>query len=277
MWRGFVSRRTGLWKQALDSMQRALELNPRVYVNWVELGLTYLYLHQYDQAREAFAAAAAISPGHPWINEGLSRLALQESGDTDQAMRLTDGAQNSGDATFVTGFINARLYGGRLEETLEAVRNLPDAVEVQRQVITLREDWAAQILHFLGRETEARNAANAALFRLQGLRARLGDDFRLDLAEARLQAILGEDSEAVKALVLKAAASQPEDTVDGIRVKLDIARIYAIAGLAAEAVDLLDSLLQPPSETSLITVRLDPAFDGIRGEEQFLELMERWQ
>jgi len=256
-------------------MQRALDLNPRVYINWVEYGLTYLYLHQYDEAEAAFQKAAAIAPDHPWVKEGLSRLALQESGDVSTAVMLTAGMQDSGDPTFVEGFINARLYARRFEDALKAARKLPDIVEVQRHLIRLREDWAAQILLYMGREDEARDAANAALFRLQALRSRLGDDYRFDLPEARLHAILDEGEEAVRARVKKAMASGPDDKVDEFRVKLEVARICATAGLAADAMELLESLLRPPSETTRSTIGLDPAFDRIRNEPAFISMMER--
>ena len=59
----------------------------------------------------------------------------------------------------------ATMFGRRFEEALEAARNLPDELEIQRGRIILRENWAAEILHFMGREDDARAAANAALFR----------------------------------------------------------------------------------------------------------------
>jgi len=275
MWRGWASRRSGLWKQSLESMQRALELNPRVYINWVEYGLTYLYLHRYEEARQAFEKAAAINADHPWVKEGLSRLALQQSGDAQKAVMLTTGVQASGDPTFVEGFINARLYARHFEEALQTARSIPDTVEVQRHLITLREDWAAQILHYMGRRDESRDAANAALFRLQGLRSVLGNDYRIDLPEARLHAILDENDEAVRARAYKAMTSSPEDKVDEFRIRLEVARIYATAGLAADCVELLSSLLLPPSETTWSTVSLDPAFDSIRNAPEFVAMMER--
>ena len=34
-------------------------------------------------------------------------------------------------------------------------RNLPDELEIQRGLIILRENWAAEILYFMGREDDA--------------------------------------------------------------------------------------------------------------------------
>lgn len=68
MWRGWVSRRAGLWDQAVQSMQQALKLNPRVHYNWHEYALTLLYLHRYDESRLAIEKARAIDPDNFWEN-----------------------------------------------------------------------------------------------------------------------------------------------------------------------------------------------------------------
>ena len=139
----------------------------------------------------------------------------------------------------------------------------------------LREDWAAQILYFMERFDEATDAASAALFRLKGLRDELGNDYRIDMAEATMRTIQGASPGEVRTLVQKSMASRPEDKVEEFRFKLDYARIYGIAGMTAEAVEMLEPLFSPPSETSVYTVDLDPAFDSIRDDPEFEALMER--
>ena len=275
MWRGFVSRRAGLWEQAAQSMQKALKLNPRAHFNWYEYAATVLYMHRFEEANRAAMQARTLAPDSFWGKVGLAQIALQKNGDTQTAVQMTIGAQHSDDFDFFDLFMDARIAAHRFEEALEAARGLSDGLEVQRGSITLKEDWAAQILHFMGREDEARQAANAAQFRLQGLRTELGEDFRIDLAEARLSAIQGGTSEEVRALVQKSMSSQPTDDLKAFQVKLEYARIFGIAGMAVEAIEILESIWQPPSGTSVFTVDLDPAFDGIRRDPGFVAMMER--
>jgi len=275
MWRGFVSRRAGLWEQAQQSMQKALKLNPRVHFNWYEYATTVLYMHRYEEANRAAMQARTLAPDSFWGKIMLAQIALQKNGDTQTAVQMTIGAQHSDDFDFFELFMDARVAARRYDEALEAARSLSGGLEVQRGNITLKEDWAAQILHFMGREDEARQAANAALFRLQGLRTELGEDFRIDLAEARLSAIQGSASEEVRALVQKSMSSQPRDDLKAFQVKLEHARIFGIAGMAVEAIEILESIWQPPSGTSVFTVDLDPAFDGIRRDPGFVAMMER--
>jgi len=90
-----------------------------------------------------------------------------------------------------------------------------------------------------------------------------------------MSAIQGEIAEDIKVRVQKSMASKPQDKVEEMHFELEYARIYAIAGLAAESIEILEPLFSPPSETSIHTVDLDPAFDGIREDPEFIAMMKR--
>ena len=45
--------------------------------------------------------------------------------------------------------------------------------------------------------------------------------------------------------------------------------------MADDAIKLLEPLFAPPGETSVFIVDLDPAFDTIREEPEFIAMMER--
>ena len=275
MWRGWVSRRAGLWEQAVQSMQAALKLNPRVHFNWHEYAITLMYLHRYEEANRAVKQARVIDPDSFWGKTTEARIALQERGDTDAAVKLTIGAQHGDDYDFFESYMLVNLLARRFEDALVAARNLPNDLEIQYGLITLREDWAAQTLHFMGNADEAKQAAGAALFRLKGLHTQLGEDHRIDLAEARIRALQGAAPEEVRALVQKSISSVPEDNLAAFETRFTHAQIFAIAGMAPEAIDMLDSVLIPPSATSVYMVDLDPVFDSIRDDSEFIAMLER--
>ena len=277
MWRGYVSRRAGEWDQAVESMQKALKLNPRVHFNWHEFAVTLLYLHRYKEAGIAIRKARALDQDNFWGKGTHALLALQESGDTQTALQLTIGAQHADAFNFFDTFMSVRMLAHNYDEVLATSRQISDELEIQRGTITLREDWAAQILHFMGRKDEARQAAGAALFRLKGLRTQMGDDFRIALAEARMSAIQGADPEKVRMLVKQARLIEPTDDLNAFQIRLVYAQILAIAEMAPEAIEMLEPLFLPPSGTSVHTVNLDPAFDGIRNDPEFLAMMERYR
>ena len=275
MWRAYVSRRAGLWDQARQSMRQALKLNPRVHINWHEYAMTLMYMHRYDEARHAAMKARELNADSYWGKTSLAKIGLQESGDVQTALQLSIGAQHSDDFEFVELFIRVRMFARQFDEALEEARNLSDELEVQLNTITLREDWAAQILYFMGRQDEARQAADAALFRLRGLHAKLGDNHRFDLAKARVNAIRGASKEEVRELLQNSMSSRPADDLTAFQFELEYARIFSIAGMTTEAIEILESILVPPSNTTVYTIDLDPAFDGVRDDPEFLAMMER--
>ncbi len=276
MWRGWASRRAGLWDQAVASMQQSLKLNPRVGFNWTEFAGTLTFLHRYTEAREAYLKARAIDPDDFWAKTGLAQLVLLESGNVQSAIQLTAGAQHTDDDLgFFDIFVTASLAAGRFEEALTASRNMSDELEVQLTEISFKEHRAAEILFFMGRNDEARAAADAAWFRLQNLHAQTGDDYRVDMAEAMLGVIRGESAKEIRARIRKAGESRPADKVQYFRAQLEFARIFAMAGLVHNCVEILEPLFSPPGETSVFTIDLDPAFDKVREDPQFMALMER--
>jgi lipoprotein NlpI len=275
MWRGWVSRRAGSWEQAVESMQHSLKLNPRVHFNWHEFALTLMYLHRYEDAEHAVAKAREIDPDSFWGKTTEALIALQSRGDVQTAAKLTIGAQRGDAYDILYAYMVVNFLAHRFEETLEAARSFPGEMEIQRNQIALREDWAAQALHYKGRTEEAGQAAAAALFRLKGLHAELGEDYRLDLAEARIRALQGAAPDEVRALVKKAMASAPADMLAEFERRLAYAQIYAIANMAPDAIEMLEPLFQPPSDISVYKVDLDPAFDSIREDPAFVAMMDR--
>ena len=275
MARGYVSRRMGLFDQGLDSIRHSLKLNPRESYNWYEYAFTAQVLHHFDQAKEAALEARKLDPGSYWGKIALAEVSLLADGDTATAVQLTIGGQYEGDYEIFGSFLYARYLARRFDEALAAARKLSDAFEIQRQLITLREDWAAQILYYMGRQDESRQAASAAMFRLKGLRASLGDDYRLNLAEARVAALQGEKPEVVRKLIQKSISSNPQDAVSAMRFEFEYAHIYAFSGMTSEVVELLENALKPPGDVSVYVIDLDPAYDSIRDDPEFVAMMER--
>ena len=78
-------------------------------------------------------------------------------------------------------------------------------------------------------------------------------------------------------LVKQARLIEPTDDLNAFQIRLVYAQILAIAEMAPEAIEMLEPLFLPPSGTSVHTVNLDPAFDGIRNDPEFLAMMERYR
>ena len=275
MWRGWVSRRSGLWDKALESMQVSLKLNPRVHFNWHEYATTLQYLHDYSEARKAAQQSLAIDPDSFWGKSTLANILIQESGDIEKAFPLTIGLQYSYDYSFFDTYLRARLMSRRFDEALEVARGLSTGQEIQRNTILLKESLSAQILHFMNRRDEAKQAADAALFRLNRLKLELGRDYRTDMAEAMILALQEGPADDIKALIRRSDETSPQDDVNSFERAFKYARIYGIAGMVEETIKVLEPIFSPPSETSIFNVALDPAFDSVRSHADFQHLIDR--
>ncbi len=55
----------------------------------------------------------------------------------------------------------------------------------------------------------------------------------------------------------------------------ELARIYSMTGQTEQAIDRLEFLLSMPSDVSVWTLRLNPAWDSLRGDPRFDALSER--
>jgi tetratricopeptide (TPR) repeat protein len=140
----------------------------------------------------------------------------------------------------------------------------------------LRESWTAKILQLAGRKEEARNAARSALNRLRALEADIPRDYRYAEAEAGLYAILAEP-EKVSRLVQETLESKPTDAEYDGTIRYSLARSLVVAGLHQEAFEQLDIMLSNPGHIRVMWISLDPVFDGVRNDPEFVALMEKYR
>lgn len=274
MWKGWASRRAGEWDQAVDSMQEAIRLNPRVVINLIETGATLGYLGRYDQAMELTERAYELQPDSYWSKSYLANLELVVNGDTHRATTLMVGAQHTEEKEFLVPYWNDQMLARRLDAALEIAQRWSDEWEIDVKSINLRENLLARTLKTMGRNKEATQSARKALDRIAEKKRQGLNDHRILAAEMEAYAILG-DRQLVSDLAARVMSSKPADAVEDMNFKYRFAQSYALAGMLAESVATLDSLLSGISAISVPWLELDPAFDGIRNTPEFIALLEK--
>ncbi|MCZ6559505.1 MAG: tetratricopeptide repeat protein, partial [Gammaproteobacteria bacterium] len=274
MWRGWALRRSGQFEQAIESMRQSTNLDPRAYFNWLELGQTYAYLNRFEEAYEAIEKGRRLDPDSPWGKVYLVDIYLRRDGDTEKAVALLIGAQHSVEVDLRLVYLNTLMMARRFDEALELAKNWPAEMELARQLLALKEAIMAEILHFAGHTSEAREKAGLALKRLEQMKQSAPDDYRLYTPEANMLAILG-DAEGCVASVAKTLRLKPDDAITDMQIRYELARGLAIAGEKKRSIEMLDSLIPPPTVISVPYVEKDPAFDGIRDDPAFIALLNR--
>jgi hypothetical protein len=108
------------------------------------------------------------------------------------------------------------------------------------------------------------------------LEADIPRDYRYAEAEAFLYAILAEP-ETVSRLVQEALESKPADALYDGNIRYRLARSLVIAGLHQEAFEQLELMLSNPGVFRVNYISLDPVFDAVRNDPEFVALMEKYR
>ena len=274
MWKGWASRRAGLWKQAVDSMLKSIKLNPRLIFNLIETAQTLGYLGRYEEAMKLVKKAYELDPDSFWSKWYLADMQILVNSDIKRATTLMVGARQTNDEAFQISYWKTQLLAKRFEEALDVARQWSSEWEVARQVLHLREQLLAETFKAMGRDADATENANKALQRLVEMKHAGLDDYRATAARARAYSILGEQA-AVAELIAEVMSSKPADAVEDLKFKYEFARNYAYAGMHEECITTLDLLLSGLSPVTVRWVELDPAFNGIRHELEFTRMLER--
>ena len=274
MWKGWASRRAGLWQQAIDSMLNAVKLNPRVVINLIETGQTLGYLGRYEEALAITEQAYEIDPDSFWAKSYLATMVTLVNGDLDRATTLLIGAQHSGEITHAGIYWENEMLARRFDTALVFTQTWNTKWEVGLQFIQLREIYVAMTLKAMARDIEASENAQEALKRLDNMKQEGIDDYRVSSQELTAYSILGNKLK-VSELIEKIISTKPADAVEDMRFKYLFAQSYATAGMVDESIATLELLFSGPSTHSIPWVELDPAFDGIRNEPDFIALLER--
>jgi TolB-like protein/cytochrome c-type biogenesis protein CcmH/NrfG len=274
MWKGWASRRGGYWEQAVAAMQQSLKLNPRVVINWTELGQTLAYRGAYDEAVAAAEQGHKVNPDNYWGKTELARLLIMQSGDTKRATTLVIGAQHANESSFTVSYWEAMLMDGQFDAALKTAREWPRDWEIAREAIGTREQYVADTLMAMDRKTDAQAQARLSLQQLDTIKSGGINDYRIHAAELRARAIL-EDKQNLQTLKQRYLSSRPIDVIEAFIFEYSIAISYAFAGMNAECIETLDQLLSGSNNISIPWVKLDPRLNSVHSDPAFIAMLER--
>ena len=274
MWKGWASRRAGLWDQAIDSMQQSIKLDPRKVINLIEFGQTLGYVGRWDEAMAVTSKAYDVDPDSFWAKAYLARMLVLTSGDIDRANTLVIGAQHTNESNFVTSYLEITMISRQFEAALRATDSWLPEWEIALSEIILKEHYRAEILMFMGREQDARKEAQTAIKRLEEIEKQFPGDYRVLDGKLRAYAVLG-DRQEVSDLYEQLWSARPVDAVRTLIDEYGAAQSFALAGMSEQCITKLDSILSGNNATSFKWVELDPYFNHIRNEPEFIAMMEQ--
>lgn len=279
----YVERRQGRWADAIAHAQHALLLDPLNHFLLSEAASTYIALRQYPAALELLNRALEASPGDP---ESLTDAAAvyEAEGDLAHADSLLAGARILPTSRFdFTKLVTQRMYTREYAAAIQILQaalatpglsaQWPLGEGVLREQLAFAEQLA-------GRATAARADYERARRALQGRLVEEPDNPVVYAWLGRAEAGLGHREAALTA-GRRAVALLPArtDALWGPGYEENLARIQARVGDADDAIATIRRLLAVPYSNPFMDqaltpalLRVDPVWDGLRGDRRFQAL-----
>jgi serine/threonine-protein kinase len=275
-----LQRRLGHFDEAISLLRRASSVDPRNPRILADLGETYGYVARTQEALAALDRALAMAP--TGLKVILTKIAvLQSLGDTARARSLSQSSYSVFPAEFraVSEFSIAFIARDFDRATTSARDMSPQFYPGFEQrtlmlalVSALRGDSAgarlnaAAFLRIAHAELERRGG--------QGSSDAFGRRSDIEAQVAVALALRGEREAAVRLAETAAARyGLAQDAVEGCHAQRWLALTYTIVGRRSDAVAVLRRIHGVPACPTSAELRLDPMFDGLRGEQDFQRLV----
>lgn len=278
---GFIARRQGRWDDSVRNLEKAYELdplNPRI-VNG--LSVVYDLMRRYDEELALFDRAAAANPSTRNYAQLVHAQIELQRGDLKAGRSFLNSLPADYDPNGATTWtrITLALYDRDIDTATKvlAAWKKEELVGTAGKVFPVSY-WQGMIARAGGDTTKATEAFTGARAAFDAQLVKQPDDPMLLATLGLLDAGLARKEEALRegrrAVELRPLA---EDAVDGATVLSSLAMIYAWLGDVNSAIDQLRFLSRIPNGPTFGQLKYDPAWDGVRGDPRFAEMLDQLQ
>jgi TolB-like protein/Flp pilus assembly protein TadD len=273
---GYVRRRQGHFEEALEHFQRAHALDPRSPVLTFVIGETLVLLGRFAEAEIAFQRALELAPLREPTHQHLAMLHLQWRGDLVAASRALEAADRLGLDYNGLRWLAVRidLMAGDPESALQRLATERDSLAISDQWRLWPTDLLrGEALALNGDPAAARERYALAVERLERMVAERPGEDRIWSALGLAYAGLGRKDDAVRAARrgVELLPVEREAWRGAYRLE-ELARVYAAVGEPDLAIDVLEELIRRPGDFTPSLLRLDPAWNPLRGHTRFRAL-----
>jgi len=272
--RAYVLRRMGRWESVLAALHRASELDPREATTFSDIGETLGHLRRFEDARQALTRARDMAPGNPNIIWARARLELQESGNVSSFARLNHLAP-APHPDAQTDRWRSSLYIDDFDTAQQDVVDWLESFLVSKDFRVTRPMLSGLTYRYAGNTVLARPLLLEARQEFETLLGGNPDDFPILRSLCFIAGALDELKNA-RQYCENSLQAAPKDAFLSGEFKLDAAAGLALAGDAQAAVKLMRAMLEGDVSPAMYEVMYHPAFDGIRDNPAYVELLNEY-
>jgi TolB-like protein/Flp pilus assembly protein TadD len=277
---GSMDRSQRRWVDATHNLERACELDPRNFPYLVNLGSTYLWLHDYDQHAKIMDRIVALLPERRRERIFRASVEVYRRADTgpwraEIEKILTNEAGSEKDPFMAGQRYTLALYDRDWDTASSLAPVLSQKNSLEWSFPQLGRDfWVGVVARLKGDETSARAAFIGARAQQKEEIRGHPDDVTLLADLGLIDAGLGKKEEALnegrRAMEL---GSSVKNSFTEPYVKICFAIICAWTGERELALGQLEALTKTPGSHTYGNFRLSPMWDPLRGDPRFEKIV----
>src|SRR6188472_250415 len=271
---GAIQRRQGKWAESTANMEKAASLSPKDAFLLVNLADNYRAADDFEHADRLFDRAIEAAPNSVSAHTGKAMLAVDLKGDLSEIdKQLAQIQPGSGfDAEGTIGKAYLLMLQRKFDEAMAILKQLPGDVRSDDKP---KEYLEGALYTFVNDKEHARSAFQRARSILEKAIQEGSDDASRHMMLGIVLAGLGEKNAAIvegkRAMML---LPESRDALDGPKMTLALAQIYAWTGENDAALELLEHSLITPAGVTVSTLKLNPIWDPLRSDARFQALVD---
>jgi tetratricopeptide (TPR) repeat protein len=277
---GSMDRSQRRWADAIHNLDRACELDPRNLPYLINLGSTYLWLHDYDQHTKIMDRIVAVDPGRKPGRIFRASVEVYRRADTGPWRAaiekiLTNEPGSEKDPFMAGQCYTLALYDRDWDAAERAAPLLSRKYSLEWGLPRLGPDfWVGVVARLKGDETSARAAFMRARAQQEEEIRGHPDDVTLLSELGLIDAGLGRKEEALnEGRRATELAPSVKDSSTEPYVELCFAIICAWTGERELALGQLEALSKTPGYHDYGDLRLSPLWDPLRGDPRFEKIV----
>jgi TolB-like protein len=272
----FIDRRQSRWQEAVQSLERALELDPRNWYYLQQISLSYHFLRRYNDEIAALERVSAILPDDVIMKVARAWVEMEWKADTRPLANTVEPILKQNPAsvmTFTQYYVGLGLYQRDAKTAENAVAAMPAQGIGLDQVPLPVAFWKGLVARMNGDSAAAQSAFLTARAEMEKV-MRDQPNYASGLCTlALIDAGLGRKQEAINE-ARRACELLPitKDSINGVHMMEFLALVYAWTGEKDQAIEQLRATLHYPTVLSYGQLKLHPQWDPLRGDPRFEEI-----